>query len=151
MRTINLITLFLILLTPEFLHARVPQIADPKLTDIAMVKADPDHGAVIIYNPFICQHIGIACHFFITHEYGHIEFSHQTMEGNYPPDRELQADCWAAANANPYATFAAYQLFMSGRSSLNWEAYGSPADRAEHVRECAIEAGNWVGIDMEES
>lgn len=142
-----LLPLLFIFLTSNTVYSqtRVPQIADPKLNDIAIVQDDPEHGAVIYFNPMICQHIGAACHFFIQHEYGHIQFEHQRMEGNYPADREQQADCWAASTANPYAIHAAYQLFLSGRSSANWEVYGSPQERAARVRECAIEADNWIG------
>ena len=125
---------------------QVPEIANPNLPDIAMVQPDPRFGAVIIYNPIICRQIGRACGFFRAHEYGHIALGHQYMDPRaYPARREAQADCWAAENGRPREIYAAVQLFLQGGSSGNWRVYGSPRQRAERVRDCAIDAGNWIG------
>lgn len=127
-------------------QVRVPEIADPSLPDIAMVRPDPTHGAVIIYNPVYCQQIGQACGFFRAHEYGHVALGHHLRHpAHYPAQREAEADCWAAHHAHPYEILAAYQLFMSGHSSHNWQIYGQPQQRAERVRQCALQAGRWIG------
>jgi len=124
----------------------VPEIADPNLNDIAIVKPHPQYGAVIIYNPIICQQIGAACGFFRAHEYGHVTLGHQFMHpGAYPAQREAQADEWAAANAHPQEILAAYQLFMNGASSNNWQVYGNPHQRAQRLRSNAIKYGRWIG------
>jgi hypothetical protein len=74
---------------------RVPEIANPNLSDIAMVTNSPQ-GPVIIYNPILCQRAGPAlCEFYKWHEYGHIALSH-TFVQNWPQVKEFQADCWAA-------------------------------------------------------
>lgn len=132
------------LLTPHNVTAQVPEIADPSLPDIAIVKPHPQYGAVIIYNPHICLQIGLACGFFRTHEYGHFVLKHQLMQPSaYPAEREAQADCWAAQNGVPNQIFAAVQLFLTGVSGPNWQFYGPPQLRAQRVRECAIQAGKW--------
>lgn len=124
----------------------VPEIPDPSLNDIAMVKPDPFYGAVIIYNPSICQQIGPACGFFRAHEVGHVFSGHHLLPPYaYNSQVEFQADCWAASNGIPYEIFAAYQLFLNGGSSANWNIYGSPQQRAERLKYCAQMAGRWIG------
>ena len=59
--------------------AQVPEIPNPQLNEIAIVQPHPQYGAVIIYNPIICQQIGPACGFFRTHEYGHVVHNHHFM------------------------------------------------------------------------
>ena len=152
MKTTNafgpIITLALLIaaLTSMPVAAQVPEIPDPNLPDIAMVQAHPLYGAIIIYTPITCRAIGPACGFFRAHEYGHIAMGHQLAHpASYPARREADADCWAAGRARPDEVLAAWQLFMSGRSSANWAVYGNPIQRAERVRFCAIEAGNWTG------
>ena len=132
------------IMTPA--RAQVPEIADPTLPDIAMVKPHPAYGAVIIYNPNICASIGLACGFFRAHEYGHVALGHAYMlPGAYAANKEASADCWAAHNAQPNEILAAYHLFMNGGSSPNWSVYGNPSQRAQRVRSCAISAGRWIG------
>ena len=127
-----------------FAQFGVPEIPDPTLGDIAMVRPDPRYGAVIVYNPIICQQIGLACGFFRAHEYGHVVLGHQYMHpAYYPAAREASADCWAARNATPQEIQAAVQLFLAGGSSPNWQVYGNPYQRAHRVRQCAIQAGRW--------
>ena len=124
----------------------VPEIPDPTLPDIAMVRPDPTYGAVIVYNPIICQSVGLACGFFRAHEYGHVVLSHQFRDPRfYPAEREASADCWAAQNGRPQEILAAVQLFLAGGSSGNWAVYGNPVQRAERVRLCAMQAGRWMG------
>ena len=139
------VLLFLVFV-PLISLAQVPEIADPNLNDIAMVRPHPQYGAVIIYNPNICQQIGAACGFFRAHEYGHVTLGHQFMHpGAYPAQREAQADEWAAANGQPQEILAAYYLFLNGGSSPNWQVYGHPQQRAARLRQYAIKYGKWVG------
>ena len=127
-------------------QGQVPEIPDASLPDIAMVRPDPQYGAVIIYNPIACQQIGAACGFFRAHEYGHVVLGHQYLHPSaYPAAREGDADCWAASNGIPQEIYAAYVLFMNGGSSSNWQVYGTPPQRAQHIRACAINAGRWIG------
>ena len=138
--------LLFLLFVPFFALAQVPEIPDPNLNDIAIVRSDPQYGAVIIYNPNICQQIGAACGFFRAHEYGHIVLGHQFLHpGAYPAQREAQADEWAAANGRPQEILAAYYLFSNGGSSTNWQVYGNPQQRAARLRQYAISYGTWIG------
>lgn len=124
----------------------VPEIADLSLHDVAILRPDPQYGLVIVYNPAICQMVGPACGFFLSHEHGHVAHEHQPRQSaDQLATMESQADCWAAAHSNPREVMAAFYLFMNGGSSPNWEIYGHPRQRAARVRECAINAGNWVG------
>jgi len=138
--------LLIIMFSPFISLAQVPEIADPNLNDIAIVKPHPQYGAVIIYNPNTCFQIGAACGFFRAHEYGHVTLGHQFMHpGAYPTQREAQADEWAAANAHPQEILSAYYLFLNGGSSPNWEVYGHPHQRAARLRQYAISDGRWIG------
>tara|TARA_R110000868_G_scaffold411493_1_gene704568 strand:+ start:65290 stop:65739 length:450 start_codon:yes stop_codon:yes gene_type:complete len=134
------------LLLATALSAQVPEIADEQLNDIAIVKPHPEYGAVIIYNPSICQQIGAACGFFRAHEYGHIALNHQYLHPSaYPAQREAEADRWAASNGIPQEILAAYYLFLNGGSSGDWQTYGNPQQRAQRLRLYAIDAGKWIG------
>ncbi|MFU1520392.1 hypothetical protein ACM25P_18185 [Vreelandella alkaliphila] len=64
MIALSKIVLLALILTPLTSWAQVPEISDPNLNEIAIVQPHPQYGAVIIYNPIICQQIGAACGFF---------------------------------------------------------------------------------------
>lgn len=146
MKMKKIFVFIILVLTSLTSWAQVPEIANPNLNDIAMVQPHPQYGAIIIYNPIICQQIGAACGFFRAHEYGHVALGHQFMHpGAYPAQREAQADEWAAANAHPQEILAAYYLFLNGGSSSNWQVYGHPQQRAARLRQFAIQYGRWVG------
>ncbi|MEM8676360.1 MAG: hypothetical protein AAGF83_21215 [Cyanobacteria bacterium P01_G01_bin.67] len=139
------IVAFLVAL-PDKLTAQVPEIPDPNFPDIAAVAPHPQYGAVIIYNPIICQQIGAACNFFRAHEYGHINLGHHLLHTSaYRLEKEAQADCYAAQTANSNDIFAAVQLFLNYQKSFDWRIYGNPIERANRVRTCAIQAGKWIG------
>lgn len=145
MKSLKVIVLLLVSCLPFQVKA-IPEIPNPQLNDIAMIQYHPVYGAVIFYNPSICQQIGPACGFFRAHEYGHYVHHHQLMPpGAYAAVREAEADCWAASNGIPQEILAAYYLFMSGGSSPNVQVYGFPQQRAQRVRQCAIQAGKWIG------
>lgn len=137
---------FIVTLSMEEVMAQVPEIPDPNLPDVAMVVSSPTYGTVILYNPVFCQQMGLACGFVRAHEYAHIALGHSLMlPSAFPNNREAEADCWAAQNSHPDEIFAAVQLFRNGLSSSNWQLYGSPSQRAERIRRCAIQANRWIG------
>lgn len=130
-----------------------PEIARTNFNDIAAVFPAAQYGvqsptgAVIVYNPMICQQIGAACVFFKYHEHGHVALRHHLVHltGNVPPMiRERDADRWAANNAPPQAIYVAWQLFYTGGSSSNWHTYGHPRDRAYRLCRFAQQAGKWL-------
>ena len=128
-------------------QTNTPEVPNPNFGDIAAVFSDPSTptGAVIVYNPVICQKIGAACLFFRVHEHCHVALNHQFQPGIHPTIRERDADYCAAANANPQVVMAAWNLFMNGGSSSNWHTYGSPYQRANRLCNFAFQAGNWIG------
>jgi hypothetical protein len=123
------------------------EISDPDLDEIAMIRADPHWGAVVIYNPKTCIEIGDACGFFRLHAYAHTHLNHTLLASpkNYPASQKAQADCWAAKLGKSNETYAAYNLFLDKNRKSEWEIHGDPFKRAENIRSCAIEAGRWLG------
>jgi len=125
-----------------------PEIPDPTFNDIAAVFPDArtPTGAVIIYNPNICNQIGAACGFFRVHEHCHVSLGHQFLGPRiHPVARERDADRCAAANAGSANVVAAYLLFRAGGSSSNWHTYGTPLQRARRLCLFAKQANNWAG------
>ena len=124
-----------------------PEIPNPNMNDIAAVFPAPGSptGAVIYYNPIICQQIGPACTFFKYHEHCHVYLGHLFKPGGQGFQIEAQADACAAANAPPQAVTAAAQLFLQGGSSANWHKYGTPQQRAQRICVWAQQVGNPVG------
>ena len=140
--------LFISLTVNATAQTATPEIPDQKFGDIAAVfpHAGSPTGAVIVYNPIICQQIGAAaCDFFRVHEHGHVYLRHQFQPFVHPTERERDADRFAAANAYPQAVLAAWYLFRSGGSSSNWHTYGTPFQRAHRLCVFAKQAGNWIG------
>lgn len=142
MRFLRFTMLALLLFLPAKSFAQVPEIPNPALPDIAMVSMTP-MGPVIYYNPIYCMQLGYqVCNFYRAHEYGHIALGH-ALSGNFPQVNEFQADCWAAQNADPSFTLAAFRYFASGGGST--PIHGTGQQRAARVRACAIQAGRWTG------
>ncbi len=123
------------------------EIADPSLPDIAMIRMVRTGAAVVIYNPDTCQKIGAACGFFRTHAFAHDRLNHTILASpeSYPLSMETQADCWAAKYGKPDEVYAAVQFFMENANNPNWKIHGDRVRRAENVRSCAIQVGNWIG------
>ncbi|MCZ6805257.1 MAG: hypothetical protein O7D86_15370 [Proteobacteria bacterium] len=122
------------------------EIPDSNLPQIAKVRLGGEWGYTVIYNPVICKQIGAACGFFRTHEYAHYWLDHPLAFSptSYPASYEAEVDCWTARYGNPNEVFAAYQLFLEDGSNPNWSSYGDPNERAERIRTCAIQTGNWI-------
>jgi len=119
-------------------------IPDTKLPYIAMIRAQA-RGATVIYNPDSCEDIGIACGFFIDHASAHAHLNHTLLPPEaYTTISEDQADCWVAKNMNPKEIYAAVQLLLDENRNPNINIIGDPVQRAEKIRACAEQAGNWV-------
>lgn len=148
--TVNGTILFSSLLLSSLLCENVPAtqywgISDPGLPYIARIRAQPNRGAIVIYNPDICKEIGIACGFFIEHASVHAHLNHIILPPEaYPAMLEAEADCWVAKNSDPKEVYAAVQLLLDDNHIPNLNTKGDPAQRAEKIRACAEKAGNWV-------
>ena len=134
-------------LAPAIVHAQwkpagalaaVPVIDECRETggDVMAARLDPP---TIYVCPLVValirkEHPG-AEHFYLVHEYGHIALR--------TPD-ERAADCWAAqalAGA-PHGRryLAIFVAHLRSRPPGDSPRYGSPAQRAQHILECADEA-----------
>ncbi|WP_170482230.1 hypothetical protein [Ruegeria arenilitoris] len=133
--------------SPLSAQTATPEIPNASYNDIAAVFPDPTSptGAVIIYNPTICQNIGAACGFFRVHEHGHVALGHHLNPHIHPFQREFDADRFAATYAAPNEVFTAWQFFVSGWSSPNIAVYDTPANRAKRVCAFAKQINNWIG------
>lgn len=121
------------------------EISSPDLPHIAMIRADPRFGSVVVYNSELCKQIGDACGFFRTHAHAHSSLSHQILPpGGYPDSLEAEADCWAARNAEPGEVTAAVQLLSDENRDPDIPIIGNASERAERIRDCAIESRNWI-------
>jgi len=140
--------LLLISLIPYGAAAQFWEIPDPDLPYIAMIRADPNWGSAVIYNPVYCEEIGKACGFFRTQAYAHAHLNHLFLPPkSYPASTELRADCWAAKNGKPEEVLAAAQLMLAYDDTKRWKIYGDPVQRSENIRNCARQSGNWIGED----
>ena len=120
-------------------------IADTRLPYIAMVRENPNETTIVIYNPDTCKEIGAACGFFIEHAGAHPHRNHILLPPEaYPLTLEDEADCWAAKYGRPHEVYAAVQLLLDDNRNPNLNIIGDPAQRAEKIRACAEEAGNWI-------
>ncbi len=121
---------------------------DAGLADLAMVRADPHWGTVVIYNPVYCAQIGDACVFFRAHAFAHVRLNHTLLASpaHYPDLQEAQADCYAAQRSDPRINTAVVEfLLQADVAALEWKLYGDPTKRAQNIRACAIKAGRWTG------
>ncbi len=131
------------LFSESLLAAQYWGITDTKLPYIAMVRAQA-RGAVVIYNPDTCEEIGTACGFFIDHASAHAHLNHVLLPPEaYTTISEDQADCWVAKNGKPDEVYAAVELLLDDNRNPNVNITGDPALRAEKIRACAEQAGNW--------
>lgn len=121
------------------------EIPDPALPYIAKIRVSPRSGTTVVYNSKICKEIGAACGFFRTHAHAHDMLSHNIMPPDaYSKSLEDQADCWAARNAAPEEVSAAVALLSDPDRLAGLPVTGNPAERAEKIRACAVEGGNWI-------
>jgi hypothetical protein len=122
---------------PQGNLANVPVIPDCNATagDIAVARAP----GVIYYCPTSADRINQldpgAGHFYYVHEYGHIALN--SID-------EPSADCWAVQqllHAPNGATFIRAMLSHLARRAAagepSYPRYGTPAERATRIRECA--------------
>lgn len=114
------------------------EIRDPALPYIAKVRADPQWGSAVIYNPDLCDQIGDACAFFRTHAYAHAFLNDLLLPPEkYAASLERKADCWAAKNIKEHEVVAVIQLFRDSEKTGQLPITGDPVERARIVRECA--------------
>ena len=123
------------------------EIPTPRLDYIAMIRTNRANSSEVVYNSHICKEIGAACGFFRSHAYAHVPLNHQPF---LPPDHfaesfEREADCWAARHAPRHEVVAAVELLEDAERVRDLPVTGDPTQRAEWIRNCAMEAGNWPG------
>ena len=119
-------------------------IPDKKLPYIARIRTQST-GFMVLYNPDFCEEIGTACGFFIEHASAHAHLNHIILPPEaYSPMLEAQADCWVAKNGKPHEVYAAVHLLLDDSRNQDLNITGNPAQRAEKIRACAEQAGNWV-------
>lgn len=119
-------------------------IPDSKLPYIARIRTHPGGNVMVLYNPDTCKEIGTACGFFIEHARAHAHLNHIILPPEaYSPMLEAQADCWVAKNGRPDEVYAVVQLLLDKDRNPDLNIIGDPAQRAEKIRACAEQAGNW--------
>lgn len=123
------------------------EIPDPYFDEIAMIRADPNFGTAVIYNPETCKKIGDACGFFRLHAFSHEHLRHGLLgePDDYPISSENAADCFAAQYGKPNEVYAAYKLFLNKNRDPDLRIHGDPEHRAELIKSCAIQKDNWIG------
>ncbi len=135
---------FALLLSQNSFAGAFWEITDTNLQYIARVRADPNWGSAVIYNPEICMAIGAACGFFRTHAFAHAFRNHLLLRPEeYPYTLEDEADCWAAKNGKPDETYAAVQFLRDENRDPKIKLTGDPLRRATKIKACAIDAGIW--------
>ncbi len=145
MKTVLIVSILLCLSCNVGVITPTAEIADPSLPEIAMMRADPHWGTVVIYNPDICEEIGEACGFFRLHAFAHAHLNHTLLASpqNYPTSIEAEADCWAAKYGKINEVSAVVKLFLDKDRNPSWKIHGDPIKRAEKIRACAMQTGKW--------
>lgn len=119
-------------------------IPDSKLPYIARIRTQPADQVMVLYNPDTCKEIGTACGFFIEHARAHAHLNHLILPPEaYSPMLEAQADCWVAKNGRSDEVYAVVQLLLDKDRNPDLNIIGDPVQRAEKIRSCAEQAGNW--------
>ena len=138
--------IFLLLSSSVGAQTATPEVPTPGLNDIAVVVAHPNSptGAVILFNPSLCQQIGLACRFFAVHEHCHVLLGHHLNPGGNTMLKERDADRCAAQNAPPQAVHEWRQQF---RLAYLWPATGS-GPQALPVRGPDGQLGRTVSLPM---
>ena len=120
-------------------------IPDSRLPYIARIRTQTADRVMVLYNPDSCEEIGTACGFFIEHARAHAHLNHIILPPEaYPTILEDQADCWVAKNGRSHEVYAVVQLLLDKDRNPDLNITGDPAQRAEKIRACAKQAGNWA-------
>lgn len=121
------------------------EIGTPDLNYIARIRTNRANSSEVVYNTRICNEIGKACGFFRSQAYAHVPLSHMPFlaPDQYAPSLEREADCWAARYAPREEVVAAVELLNDQQRAQGLPITGNPAERAERIRNCARQAGNW--------
>ncbi len=112
----------------------IQEIPDTSINETAI--ASVENGETVIrYNPEYCETLGEqVCHFFISHEYGHIALNHP-LGAEYTEEEENVADCWVTQNAPIDLSKAAYAYFTNAENTDG--DIDSSAQRAENISNCS--------------
>ena len=128
-------------------YSKLPHrvLADPNQSDITSIIRDAYEAYIVVYNPNHCDQIGDACDFFLAHAYAHYILNHPYLKPKYYETlTENQADCHAAKHSDPHVIQAAVKFLEDENRDPNIIIRGDALKRAENIRNCAIEAGNWT-------
>lgn len=113
----------------------VHEIADTRITQDLASTVLENGEPTIRFNPEYCQALGDkVCHFFLSHEYGHIALGHP-LGVSYTASEAYAADCWVAQNAPEDLAKAAYSYFSNAGKMGSW-SFGSAQQRAENLATC---------------
>lgn len=131
-------------------QARVREVADSNLRDVAVAVADPRH-PVIYYNPRLMERFGPSLSAFVlAHEYGHIRFGHRRIPSgrrvNFDRDSllrnfELQADCYAAnvlVRVKPADLRVAIEFFRKMGDFRYDTEHPTGNERATQIESCMV-------------
>ena len=111
----------------------IQEVPDSNINEIARTTMKNGE-SVIRYNPEYCEELGDqVCHFFLSHEYGHIALGH-TLSGAFTVEEENAADCWVTQNAPKDLSKAAYAYF-NNEDNIDGD-HDSSAQRAENLSQC---------------
>lgn len=120
------------------------ELPDENLPYVAMLRASPNEGSVVVYNPNHCRAIGVACGFFRSQAHAHAMLNHQILSpSSYSDSYVRQADCWAARNADPLEVKGAVEFLRNENRDPEIRIVGNPLQRAKQIQACAERAGNW--------
>lgn len=120
------------------------ELPDENLSYIALIRADPQFGTAVVYNPNLCEAVGEACGFFRSHAHAHAMLNHQILSpASYAQSHEDEADCYAARNAPVAEVRAAVDFLADENREPQVRLTGDPVERAKNIRACAEAADNW--------
>ena len=130
-------------------HSNKPiwMIADPQHPEIASIRKHSHDSYIVVYNPDYCERTGDACNFFIGHANAHYMLNHTLFlrPNFYTSQAENKADCYAAKYAKPSEIRSAVKLMLDDNRDPELIINGDPQVRAQHITDCAKQAGNWSG------
>ena len=123
------------------------ELRDSRLEYVALPRLGRGNSITIIYNPDICERIGEACGFFLSHAFAHDVLEHQifTDPRFYVQRVEDEADCWAGKYGRPNEVTAAVYFLLDESKHEGIKITGDPKARAELIKNCAIENDRWLG------
>jgi hypothetical protein len=146
MRFLTILTLLLSVAACTTNYTRpYKELSDPNHEEIASIRLLPWNSYTVVYNPVTCEQIGDACAFFRGHAYAHFMLNHALLPPDFYPElSEKQADCYVARYGLPDEIKAAVTLLLDENRDPNLKIHGDPLNRAENIKNCAKQYGNWI-------